>query len=156
VATSAARGLVQIPGRAARLSTRAFQRLLAEDAGLRDLSLRYTVALFEQAAQSVACNARHELMERCAKWLLMTRDRVGGQEFPLTHEFLATMLGVRRATVTIAAGMLQTAGMITYSRGRIAIRNAAALEGAACECYRVIRHRYSQLLDDTASASAGR
>jgi Mn-dependent DtxR family transcriptional regulator len=84
--------------------------------------------------------------ERCARWLLATHDRVGGDAFPLTHEFLAAMLGVRRASVTVAAGMLQQAGLIRYSRGRVTILDRERLEEASCECYRVVRTQHARLL----------
>jgi Mn-dependent DtxR family transcriptional regulator len=84
--------------------------------------------------------------ERCARWLLATHDRVGGDAFLLTHEFLAAMLGVRRASVTVAAGMLQQAGLIRYSRGRVTILDRERLEEASCECYRVVRTQHARLL----------
>jgi CRP-like cAMP-binding protein len=146
VESSSTQAIAQIPGMAGRLSVTAFRRLLNEDAPLRELSLRYAHALFEQSAQSVACNARHDLTERCARWLLMTRDRVGSNDFPLTQEFLAAMLGVRRATVTVTAGMLQSAGMIAYVRGHVSITDGEALEGASCECYRSVRDHYDKML----------
>jgi CRP-like cAMP-binding protein len=121
-------------------------QLRGGDGALFPLMLRYAQALQEQTAQSVACNRHHAIEERCARWLLMTHDRVGADQFPLTQEFLAFMLGVRRASVTVAAGMLQQAGLIRYSRGRIAVLDRAGLEAASCECYRVVQQRYEQLL----------
>ena len=110
------------------------------------LLLRHAQALQEQTAQTVACNRRHDIEERCARWLLMTQDRVGKDHFGLTQDFLAFMLGVRRASVTVAAGMLQRAGLIRYSRGRITIVDREGLEAASCECYAVVRQRYDDLL----------
>ncbi len=107
---------------------------------------RYALALMGQMTRTAGCNRAHPLEERCARWLLMTRDRVGEDEFSLTHEFLATMLGVRRATVTVAAGMLQQAGLIDYRRGHMRILDRERLEAAACEDYRLTNAIYDQLL----------
>ena len=108
--------------------------------------LRYTQALITQIAQSAACNRMHPIEERCARWLLMTRDRVGANHFNLTQEFLAQMLGVRRPSVSIAASMLQKAGLITYSRGLIVVTDNKGLEAASCNCYRVIRDEFDRLI----------
>jgi CRP-like cAMP-binding protein len=113
-----------------------FQRLLA----------LYTQATLNFMAQSVACNRLHSLNERCARWLLMTRDRVGGNAFYLTQEFLAYMLGVRRSGVTVAASTLQEAGMIEYKRGNITILDVDALESVSCECYRIVLDEFDRLL----------
>jgi len=97
-------------------------------------------------SQSVACNRLHLVSERCARWLLMSADRVHSADFPLTHEALATMLGVRRAGVSVAAAELQAAGYLSYRRGRFHMIDAARLESAACECYSVTRSIYDRLL----------
>lgn len=144
--STSTQAIAQISGMASRLPSSVFRRAIAEDSALRDLSLRYAQALLEQTAQSVACIGHHELSERCARWLLMTRDRVDGDEFRLTQEFLAIMLGVRRATVTVAAGMLQRAGLIKYQRGRVTILDRSGLEEASCECYDVVREKYDKLV----------
>jgi CRP-like cAMP-binding protein len=136
----------QIDGAAARVDAAHFRSWLAKADGALTLLLRYAQALLEQTAQSVACNRKHAMEERCARWLLATRDRVGGGDFALTHEFLAAMLGVRRASVTVAAGMLQQAGLIRYRRGRVTILDAERLEQASCECYRVVREQHERLL----------
>jgi CRP-like cAMP-binding protein len=150
--TTAVEAIAQIPGTAARLdAARLAEWLRASDGTLFPLLLRYAQALQEQTAQSVACNRRHGIDERCARWLLMTQDRVSADQFPLTQEFLAFMLGVRRASVTVAAGMLQEAGLIRYSRGRIAVRDRAGLEAASCECYGVVKRKYAQLLGPEAA-----
>ena len=139
--------LAQIPGTAARMDAgRLVEWLRTAGGTLFPVLLRYAQALQEQTAQSVACNRRHGIDERCARWLLMTHDRVGADEFPLTQDFLAFMLGVRRASVTVAAGMLQQAGLIHYRRGRITVRDRERLEAASCECYGIIRREYTQLL----------
>lgn len=143
---SSSRAVVQIPGTALRCEEQPFARLAAAPSELHRLLLRYTLAFLTQVAQTAACNAAHLVQERCARWLLMTHDRVAGDQFPLTHEFLAFMLGVRRAGVTTAMRALQDAGMVDYTRGRIAILDRAALEGASCECYRVVRRHFDQLL----------
>ena len=138
--------IAQVPGSAARVDAERFGTWLAAADGAGPLFLRYVAFLHEQTAQAVACNRRHGMDERCARWLLATHDRVGGDRFPLTHEFLAAMLGTRRASVTVAAGMLQHAGLIRYSRGRITVLDRARLEAASCECYAVIRDQYDRLL----------
>jgi CRP-like cAMP-binding protein len=144
--STSTQAIVQVAGSASRLPSSVFRRALAEDDSLREFSLRYAQALLEQTAQSVACNGRHDLSERCARWLLMTHDRVDGEEFHLTQEFLATMLGVRRATVTVAAATLQRAGLIQYQRGRVTIIDREGLEDAACECYDVVRRKFEKLV----------
>jgi CRP-like cAMP-binding protein len=88
----------------------------------------------------------HAVVERCARWILLTHDRVGAEEFPLTQEFLSQMLGVRRASVTVAAGALQSAGFVRFWRGRITILDRDGLEGSSCECYEIIRHEFDRLL----------
>ena len=157
--TTTVEAIAQIPGTAARLDAGRLAEWLrapgAMDGALFPLLLRCAQALQEQTAQSVACNRRHGIDERCARWLLMTHDRVGADQgvdtFPLTQEFLAFMLGVRRASVTVAAGMLQQAGLIKYSRGRITVRDRAGLEAASCECYGVVKRKYGQLLGPEAA-----
>jgi CRP-like cAMP-binding protein len=108
--------------------------------------LLYTQALFTQIAQTAACNRTHTVLERCARWLLMTHDRVDEGVFVLTQEFLAQMLGERRAMVNVAARMLQTAGLLRYSRGRIEILDREGVEKASCECYQIIRREFDRLL----------
>lgn len=137
--------MAQIPGEALRVSASVFREIAEDDASLRLLTLRYSHALLEQTAQSVACNRRHSTVQRCARWLLMTHDRAHSDEFGLTHQFLAMMLGVRRASVTVAAGELQRAKLIRYLYGRVAIENRRGLEEAACECYGVVQQRFARL-----------
>ena len=98
-----------------------------------------------QLSQNVACNRLHSTEERAARWLLMTADRVGGDRFPLTQEFLAQMLGVRRATVSLTAGLLHNAGLISYRRGVITITDRAGLEDASCDCYRIVHDEFDEL-----------
>jgi CRP-like cAMP-binding protein len=108
--------------------------------------LRYTNAVVSQLAQTAACNRAHPLEERMCRWLLMTRDRVDSDDFPLTQEFLGQMLGVRRPAVSLAGSALQNAGLIRYSRGRVTVIDRAGLEAAACECYRVVRDQFEEAL----------
>ena len=119
-----------------RLPVAVFRREIAAGGSFRDLMTRWAYAHVAFIMQSTACNAVHRVEQRLARWLLMAHDRVGRNEFPLTQEFVAMMLGVARPTVTIVAGTLQKAGLITYRRGRIAIVDREKLETAACECYR--------------------
>ncbi|HEV8585149.1 MAG TPA: Crp/Fnr family transcriptional regulator [Methylomirabilota bacterium] len=135
-----------VPGSALRMRAPRFREQVRRSRALRAVMLRYTQAFIHQIEQHAACNRLHSVAERCASWLLMTHDRVSADEFPLTQESLAQMLGVRRATVTTAAGMLQRAGLIRYTRGRIAIVDRKKLKRASCVCYRIIRQEYRRLL----------
>lgn len=139
----------QIPGSALRLPIGDLIDAAAASVPLRKLIGRYTQSYLTQVAQSAACNRVHDIEQRCARWLLMTHDRVdGAHEFVLKQEFLAFMLGVRRAGVTQAAGRLQERGLIRYRRGTISIVNRPGLEAAACECYAVVRRQFDRLLPD--------
>jgi len=140
-----AKAFIQIADGGIRLTAVAFQNALAESVALRGVLLRYAQSYLSQVSQSSACNRAHSIEERCARWLLMTHDRVGADEFPLTHEFLSYMLGVRRAGVTVAAGILQKAGLIEYKHGRIKVIDRKGLEAASCACYCIIRETYSRL-----------
>lgn len=142
VPRQAPQSLSQIPGHAWRVTTTDFVPLVERLDELRRRTLAYAHALMMQMGQSAACNRMHSLEERAARWLLMTHDRVGQHSFSLTQEFLAFMLGVHRPSVTLAAGMLQKAGFIAYSRGRIDIVDRAGLMAASCECYGVIQREY--------------
>jgi len=137
---------VQAPGEVVSMDAAAFRAELQRQGALASLVERYTLAFFSQVSQQVACNGLHSVEQRCARWLLLTHDRVGTDEFPMTHEFLAQMLGVRRASVTVTAGVLQRAGYVEFSRGRVAVVDRSGLEGAACECYGVTREVYDRLL----------
>ncbi|RPI56783.1 MAG: Crp/Fnr family transcriptional regulator [Acidobacteria bacterium] len=110
--------------------------------------IRYNQALMSQIMQTTACNGLHSAEQRCCRWLLMTHDRAGCDEFTLTHEFLATMLGVRRPTVTIVAATLQARGLIQYRRGSVAIADRAGLESASCECYQTVKATWDRLLPE--------
>jgi CRP-like cAMP-binding protein len=141
------RTIVQVPGMMQRMRASAFNDSASVQPAMRQLLLRYTHAFLVQVQQTASCNRMHAIEHRCARWLLMTHDRVGGSDsFMLTHEFLAVMLGVRRAGVTVAAGVLQRLGIIAYSRGKITVLDRAGLEQASCECYAIVRTHFEKIL----------
>jgi len=137
--TSDNRAVVQIAGTAFRVSAPVLVKVLRQCPVLAKRMQQYGLFLALQGSQVAACNRLHEVDQRLARWLLMSQDRVGGDILNLTHEFLAHMLGTRRSSVTVAAGILSKAGLITYNRGRVSIESRAQLEEAACECYDLIR-----------------
>src|SRR6184192_732927 len=140
------RSFWQVPGQAYRLSVEVFKKETNRNGALnRNINL-YAQVFFAQIAQSVSCNRVHNITQRCARWLLMTHDRVPGDEFELTQQFLSQMLGIRRTGVSEVAGKLQRAGLIRYRRGRITILNRKRLEKTSCECYRVVRSEFDRLL----------
>ena len=139
VGVSSTRALVQGAGVAMRMKSAHFLKELGHSLPLQRAILRYTHALMAQVARTAACNRFHVVEERLARWLLMTRDRVQTNDFPMTQEFLSHMLGVRRVGVTKAARALQMRGLIEYSRGNIRIVDSHGLEVAACSCYQAIR-----------------
>ncbi|HVA12980.1 MAG TPA: Crp/Fnr family transcriptional regulator [Stellaceae bacterium] len=146
---------MQVPGQGLQIKAAAFREQMARSATLRTLMLRYAHAFFNQVAQTAACAHFHNLEARCCRWLLMTRDRMPSDEFRLTHEFLAMMLGVRRAGVTVAAGTLQRRGYIRYERSVVTILDRTGLESAACECYAVAKAEFDRVLgadDDSIEA----
>lgn len=139
------RALVQVPGEALVLPRAELQgRALA---GLRQLAARYSVMLLRLAGQAAACSARHLVEQRVARGLLRLEDLTGRDAIPITHEFLALLLGVQRQTVTLAAGRLQRAGLLQYARGRIVIVDREGLERASCECYYAMRRAEDRLFD---------
>ena len=142
------------PGDAWRLAGDAFQREAGRAGPFRELLHRYARVSFDQVAQAAACNGLHTVAQRCARRLLEARDRAGADEFPMTQEFLASLLGVRRESVTLAAGHLHQAGAIGYARGRVRVRDAGRLEAAACECYRVGRDELDHLTPTPGGPSA--
>jgi CRP-like cAMP-binding protein len=143
---SPTRVFCQIAGESARMKSAAFAEHMKSAPQFNRLLQRYAQSMMNQVSQTVACNRGHEIEQRLCRWLLMTHDRVGKDEFPLTQEFIADMLGVRRPSVTVVAGMLQKAGLIRYSRGNIAILNRTGLEAAACECYRLVKEAEERLI----------
>jgi CRP-like cAMP-binding protein len=138
--------IVQLSGDGVRVSSDTLQREFKRGGQLQDLLLRYTQAFIVQIAQTAACNKVHPLDGRLTRWLLMTCDRATGRELELTHEFIAVMLGTRRAGVSEAAGRLQDAGLIRYRRGRVTILDRRGLEAATCECYPMVKQEFDRLL----------
>ena len=136
--------ICQIPCAALRVPAAAFAAEAERDGRLRSVVRRYVRDVIVTTSRLAACNSLHAVVERCARWLLMTHDRVGGDEFPMTQEFLSWMLGVRRATVTLAAGTLQKAGIIAYRHGQVRVLDRERLEAAACECYRAVRDEFDR------------
>jgi CRP-like cAMP-binding protein len=141
---------VQVPGTGLRMKATLFQQEFARSASMRAVMLRYAHAFFNQVAQSAARNHFHSLQQRCCRWLLMTHDRMQSDEFLLTQEFLAMMLGVQRTGVTVAAGALQRAGLIRYKRGNVTIIDRPGLVRRSCECYGVSKREFDRLLGNRA------
>jgi len=152
--------LLQVGGKVQRLPVPALRDALANTStsddgpSLLGLMLLYSQALFEQCAQTAACNRLHALEQRCARWLLMIHDRVEGDELHLTQEFLSYMLGVRRGGVTEACGTLMRAGLIRYRHGHITIVDREGMEAATCECFQVSIDAYEQLLGASLASCA--
>jgi len=142
----AVRAISQVAGSALRMDAGAFLSEMERGGALAALVHQYLQALFGQIAQAAACNRLHTNEERLSRWLLMSHDRVGVDEFAITHEFLGQMLGSRRATVTLSAGVLQAAGLIRYHRGHVAILDREGLESVACECYGVIKQQLDRVV----------
>jgi CRP-like cAMP-binding protein len=137
---------VQVPGAGLRMKATLFTKELAQSASMRTVMLHYAHAFFNHVAQSAACSHFHSLEQRCCRWLLMTHDRMQSDEFLLTQEFLAMMLGVRRTGVSAAAGTLQRDGLIRYKRGNITIIDGRSLIQRSCECYGVSKLEFDRLL----------
>ena len=140
--------MCQTGGGAYRMTTTALKDVAAHAPHLHDLLLRYTHIFHVQVAQTAACNAHHELSQRLARWLLAAHDRSGVAELSLTQDLIAVMLGVRRSTVSIAAGSLQKAGIIRYQHGKITVVDRVGLEDAACECYEAVAAEYRALFGE--------
>lgn len=143
------RYIVQLSGAASQVELSRMHAAMAARPAIQRLVLRFTEALLAQTLQTVACNAVHSVEARCCRWILMSQDRVGKADLPLTHEFLAEMLGVQRSTVSDVTRTLQNKSLIQQGRGSLTILNRPALEEAACECYGIIRQKYQQLLPNT-------
>jgi CRP-like cAMP-binding protein len=144
--TSPLEAIVQLPGDAFRMRADALRAEFARGEHLQDLLLRYTQGFIMQIAQTAACNRTHPIDGRLARWLLMCQDRADSVELQLTHEFIAVMLGTRRAGVSEAAAKLQDEGVIRYRRGSINVLDRQKLEGHSCECYLIVRHEFDRLL----------
>jgi CRP-like cAMP-binding protein len=140
------RTFVQVAGVVSRMRASVFRQLLKRGGRLPGLLQRYTQVAISHIVQAAACNQAHSIGQRCARWLLLTHDRVDGDQFDLKQEFLGHMLGVHRTGVSTAAGTLRQAKLIRYSRGRIQVRNRAGLESAACECYGIMVREYDRHL----------
>ncbi len=147
--TSPTRAIIQIEATAYEIRAHELKNVLRNCPRLEESLHRYSQELSIQAAQVAACNRLHEVDERLARWLLMSQDRMGQSTFPLTQEFISHMLGTRRASVTVAAGILQKAGLITYTRGQVTIEDRHGLESAACECYEGINQQIQRWRRDS-------
>jgi CRP-like cAMP-binding protein len=146
--TTPSSAVVQTAGYAYRLGRRLLKQEFARTGPLQLLLLRYTQALMTEMAQTAACNRHHSVEQQLCRWLLLTLDRLPGKELVMTHELVASMLGVRRESITEVAGDLQRAGCIRYRRGHIAVLDRAGLETRACECYDVVRKELNRLVHD--------
>ena len=145
-ASAVHQAIVQMPGAGHRMRAPVFRDALAAMPTLRDRCLRYVQFVMVQTAQSAACNARHDMPERLARWLLMSRDRIDSDELPMTQEFLSYMLGVRRAGVSVVANALQSTGVIRLSRGHLTVLDRAGLEEEACSCYKLIENSRKSIM----------
>jgi CRP-like cAMP-binding protein len=143
---------MQVPGRGLRMRVEIFREEMERSGSLRTIMLHYAHAFFNQVAQSTACAHLHSLDQRCCRWLLMTHDRMPTDEFLLTQEFMAMMLGVSREAVVMAAGKLRRAGLIRYRMGRITILDRQGLEAGACQCYAITKAEFDHFLGGAAPA----
>jgi CRP-like cAMP-binding protein len=145
VPTNHTRAFVEIPGDALRMKASIFRQELRRAGALSDLLLRYTQALMRHSQRLTACSTWHTVEQRLCRWLLVAHDRVRADQFEFTQEFLSQMLGAHRQSVTLAAGNLQKAGLIRYSRGKLTMMDRQGLEAAACDCYRAVKEIYERL-----------
>ena len=149
------RCLVQLEGHMVRCPIELLQEEFTKSEHVRNLFVSYSETLLSQVQQTVACNALHTTEEKMCRWLLMMHDRAEGEALPYTHEFLSHMLGANRKSVTLAAQSLQTAGAISYRRGRITIVDRPGLEKLSCECYAIVRERFDAFLRPPETAVRG-
>jgi CRP-like cAMP-binding protein len=156
VTTASQLAIVQVPGQSYRMDAGTFQQLLPQLPALSTLLHRFSVLMFTFAAQNSGCNRKHSIEERCCRWMLMVADRLDRDSFDLTHDFIAQMLGVRRASVTEALGALEKRGLVKTSRGRITLVDRAGLEAAVCECYQAIQNAVARLFDADGSNTGER
>ena len=150
--TTPSRAIVQSAGSAFRLSGQVLKREFVRAGPMQHLLLRYTQALLTQMAQTAVCNRHHSVDQQLCRWLLLSLDRLPSNKLTMTQELIANMLGVRREGVTEAAGKLQSAGLIRYSRGRITVLDRPGLEAQACECYEVVKRESDRLLPTALAA----
>src|ERR1700738_2705687 len=143
--TTANRVIVQVPGEALRMAEDVLREEVSRDSPLRRLLVLYHTAFLTQVSQAVACNGLHSVHQRCCRWLLMTQDRAHSDVFPMTHELLAEMLGVRRSTVSEVLEPLKEQGLIRYSRGKLTVLDQQGLKAGSCECYRRINEEFDRL-----------
>lgn len=151
--TQAEQAFVQVSGEAYRMPAAQFREEVERTPELRLAVGRFAQATFTLVAQNSACNRRHSMEQRCARWLLLTADRVGRDTFDLTQDFISQMLGVRRASVNEVAGTFQRSGLIEYSRGHIRVKDRAGLEQMACECYAIIKNELARLVGGAAAST---
>jgi CRP-like cAMP-binding protein len=144
--SSPTEGVWQVTGQSLRMTAKDFKQELDKDGRLHPVLQRFSQALMNQISQTLLCNQLHPMEQRLSRWLLMTHDRAGTDQFGLTQKFVAQMLAVRRPSVTVAAGILQKAGLIRYSRGSLTVVDRVGLEASACECYDVVRREFERLL----------
>jgi CRP-like cAMP-binding protein len=149
--TTPSRAVVQSAGEGYRLRAAVLKKAFEDGGELQHLLLRYTQALITQMTQTAVCNRHHAVDQQLCRWLLLSLDRLHGNELVMTQELIANMLGVRREGVTEAAGKLQAEGLIQYSRGRITVLDRAKLEARVCECYAVVKKEYDRLLPEVSS-----
>jgi CRP-like cAMP-binding protein len=140
--------IVQVEGDALKIESEPLLRAFDENKSVRDVLLKYTQAMIAQISQNVACNRLHAIEQRYARWLLEVRDRVQTEDLRLTQEFVSQMLGVRRASVTTAAGEFEKRGLISIDRNLTRIRDSEGLERLSCDCYSILRDEYNRLLGD--------
>jgi CRP-like cAMP-binding protein len=148
--------MVQMEGTALRIGPTALRQAFNGSEALRNRLLRYMQALHVQISQTAVCNKHHSLEERLTRWLLMAHDRAGEDQFPMTHEFMSLMLGVRRASVSVTANILKQAGLIYYRNGRMTVLDRAGLEDAGCECYGYVQRQLKQLLGERLGLGGGK
>jgi CRP-like cAMP-binding protein len=146
------RCIVQLTGNMVRCPIEILQEEFRRSEYVRDLFVSYSETLLSQVQQTVACNALHTTEERVCRWLLMMHDRSEGEFLTYTHEFLADILGVNRKSITLAAQVIQAAGLINYRRGKMQVLDRTGLEAASCECYAVVKARFEEFLSPPASA----
>ena len=140
------RTIVQVPGSAHKIPVSKFTEVVRQAPTLTSLLNKYILAYMAHVSQTAACNGQHTISERCARWVLLTQDRLGGNIVPLTQQFLSYMLGVRRPSVTTAQADLKRRGLIRYNRGKIEVVDRPGLEAAACKCYSVVRDEFAALI----------